>query len=245
MAVNKFTLALGVLAVAGLGTTLLWQQLALARLRDQNRALEAQLDQFPLMEREQQRFASALAESSAKSSLPPEQFLELLRLRGEVGLARHLRTENPKLRAENDKLRAAAKIISAPTPQELPDPAEAAFRQETQRRENFLKQWGLMFIVSAADHHGQSPGRWEQMADQMAPEELEFAADKFDIVYQGKLPLDGSQGPVLLFRERAPRRSPSGQWVKVYGFADGHAEVHSEPDGNFAAWEQPRLAGAN
>ena len=34
---------------------------------------------------------------------------------------------------------------------------------------------------------------------------------------------------------------PDGKWVKVYGFADGHSEIHKEADGNFEAWEKERI----
>lgn len=52
-------------------------------------------------------------------------------------------------------------------------------------------------------------------------------------------------GNVILFREKQARRSPKGDWVKVYGFADGSTQVHTEPaEDDFDAWEKQRLAGA-
>jgi prepilin-type processing-associated H-X9-DG protein len=30
-------------------------------------------------------------------------------------------------------------------------------------------------------------------------------------------------------------------WAKAYGFADGHAEIHSAADGNFADWEAQHI----
>jgi prepilin-type processing-associated H-X9-DG protein len=32
-----------------------------------------------------------------------------------------------------------------------------------------------------------------------------------------------------------------GTWQKTYGFADGHAEIHTEPDGNFDDWESQHI----
>ena len=32
-----------------------------------------------------------------------------------------------------------------------------------------------------------------------------------------------------------------GKWAKVYAFADGSAQLHAEPDGNFEAWEKKHL----
>ena len=76
----------------------------------------------------------------------------------------------------------------------------------------------------------------------MRPEELQLATNDFEIVFHGKLALDGSQENVLLFREKEARQSPSGEWFKVYGFADGRTEIHTQPNANFEAWERPRLA---
>jgi hypothetical protein len=70
---------------------------------------------------------------------------------------------------------------------------------------------------------------------------LSSATNNYEIVYHGKLCQDGS-GETILFREKQPRRSPTGEWFKVYGFADGHTEIHSEPDGNFEEGERQRLA---
>jgi hypothetical protein len=33
----------------------------------------------------------------------------------------------------------------------------------------------------------------------------------------------------------------NGKWAKVYGFADGHSETHSEMDGNFDSFEQQHM----
>jgi hypothetical protein len=33
----------------------------------------------------------------------------------------------------------------------------------------------------------------------------------------------------------------NGKWVRIYGFADGHSEAHTEADGNFDAWEREHV----
>jgi hypothetical protein len=199
-----------------------------------------------MVAQEHQRLSNLLAQSTSRSTLPQDQFHELLKMRGEVGLARRLKDENPKLRSENAKLRSASKVVNAPEPKEPDDPAEAEFQRETQRRKDDLSQWGLMFIVSANKNNDQSPDTWEQVADQIGAEHrdafLSSATNNYEIVYHGKLMQDGS-GETILFRERQARRSPTGEWFKVYGFADGHTEIHSEPDGNFEAWERQHVTG--
>jgi len=44
----------------------------------------------------------------------------------------------------------------------------------------------------------------------------------------------------VLLREKKSRKSPDGEFVKAYAFADGHAEMISCPDHDFAAMEKQR-----
>ena len=247
MTMAKLKIAVSTVVIAGIGTTLVLEHQALTKLREQNRALQAQLEQSALIAQDHQRLSNLLAQSTVKSSLPEDQFRELLKLRGEVGLARRLKDENPKLRSENTKLRSASKGVNAPAPKEPEDPAEAEFQKETQRRKDYQSQWGMMFMNYANKANGQSPDTWDQVAHDMdsANREsfLSFATDNFEIVYHGKLS-EPNSGETILFREKQARRSPTGEWIKTYCFADGHTETHTEPDGNFEAWERQHLAGA-
>ncbi len=246
MSMAKLKIAVGTTLVAGLGTVLVLEQQHLTTLRAQNEALRSQLDGLALIAQDNQRLSNVLAQSASRTTLLSEEFHELLRLRGEVGVARRLRDDNPKLRAENAKLRSASRVVQEPAPVEPQDPVEAAFQRETQRRKDDLSQWALMFIMSARKNDDQCPEAWEQVADQIPSEQrdaiLQSATNRFEIVYQGKLALDDRAGTTLLFREKTARRAPSGEWFKVYGFADGHTEIHTEPDGQFEAWERQHMA---
>jgi len=246
MATAKLKIAVGTVVVAGIGTTLVLEHQAVTKLNEQNRALQARLVGVALIAQDNQRLSNELFQATLKSSLPKDQFAELLRLRGQVGLARRLAAENPRLRTENVKLRSASKVVNQPPPKEPEDPAEAAFQKETQRRVEHLSQWGLMFLVYASKAKDKSPDTWEQVADQIPPAErdsfLSFATNNFEIVYHGQLGnSDGEK--TILFREKQARRSPTGEWVRTYCFADGHTESQSAPDGNFEAWERQHLAG--
>jgi RNA polymerase sigma factor (sigma-70 family) len=245
MAITKTQIAVSTVVVAGIGTAFVLQHQAATRLNEQNRALLARLDGAALVAQDNQRLSNQLFQATLKSSLPKDQFAELLRLRGQVGLARRLAEENPKLRTENVKLRSASKAVNPP--KEPEDPAEAAFQKETRRREEHLSQWALMFLTYASKAKDQSPETWEQVADQIPPAErdsfLSFATNNFEIVYHGQLGnSDGEK--TILFREKQARRSPTGEWVKTYSFADGHVESQSVPDGNFEAWERQYSAGS-
>jgi len=241
LAMGKIKLAVSAVVVAGLGTALVLEHQAVSRMQDRNRAVEARLGGFDAIAQENNRLSNLLTKSSSGSVLPQEQFRELLKLRGEVGMGRRLQAENPKLRNENSKLRSASRVVNAPPSAEPQDPEEQEFQKATELRMGNLKQWSLMFILAANKQNDEVPAGWEQVADQIDPGHrasfLEFATNTFEIVYQGKLP-EKNAGEILLFKEKEARRSPTGDWVKVYGYADGHSEAHSEPDGNFETWER-------
>jgi hypothetical protein len=62
-------------------------------------------------------------------------------------------------------------------------------------------------------------------------------ASKTDFTRQTQYGADA--GKTILFREKQARRSPKGEWVKVYAFADGTAQIHAESDeANFEVWEK-------
>ena len=105
------TVAAGVLVVAGLLTPMVIQQRVWASLRDQHRQLQAQADQAVRLQAVNQRLASRPA--SAGPTLSPDQYLELLKLRGEVGMQRN---ELAKLNADFTarKNSAAAMALRAP-----------------------------------------------------------------------------------------------------------------------------------
>ncbi len=151
------------LAFAALLTTgLVLEQHALTRLRQQNQILQARLDGFTPTIREHERLSNLLAKASSRSALPEEQYLELVKLRGVVGLGRRLQEENPKVRAENAKLRSASKVVNVSAPVESEDPRVKEFQEETESRQQHLKQWALMFILAANQDNGRCPDSWEQ-----------------------------------------------------------------------------------
>ena len=132
------------------------------------------------------------------------------------------------------------------------DPVAVEFKNETQKRYINLKVWGLDFRIYASKHNDRFPETWEQafsvsqMHSSMDP--AAFASfmnrftNEFEIVYRGETEGAFDPGHTILFREKQPRRSPKGEWVKVYGFVDGTARIHTEPDeASFEAWEQQRM----
>ena len=63
----------------------------------------------------------------------------------------------------------------------------------------------------------------------------------FEIVYRGSLDSLTNKSSVIAIREKQAWQLTDGRWMKTYGFADGTAQIHVEPDGNFEAWEKEHM----
>ena len=58
------------------------------------------------------------------------------------------------------------------------------------------------------------------------------------ISYKGSVTNITNPSGTIVLKENMAWQSLDGKWMKVYGFADGHAELHTEPSGNFDEWEK-------
>ncbi len=233
----KTKLILEAVLVAGVGIVLVVKYQTLSRERRENAALRQQFEQLSAQAQAHSRPARPAAEARG----PVTDSGELDRLRREVGVPGEPPNQLAKLRAENRQLHAATG--------EPVDPAEVTFQKESEHRSTHLKQWGLLFHVYASKVNDQAPDGFDRVADQIPEQDraafLDFATNNFEVMYQGKLAEIHRPGETILFREKQPRRSPKGEWVKVYGFADGSVQLHAETDeASFDAWEKPRLMKA-
>jgi RNA polymerase sigma factor (sigma-70 family) len=119
---------------------------------------------------------------------------------------------------------------------------EESFQQESIVRMNQSKQWALACIMFADDHQNQLPKNFEQMKTYVPG----LSSSNWEIVSGGNLSNDGSLGNprqvmlTILLREKESRPSPDGGFVKAYAFIDGHAELISSPEDDFAAVEKQR-----
>lgn len=100
-------LVAGTVIAASVTTPLVIQHHARVKLSEENQSLRRQLEQLPILEAENERLANLVAQEANTRSLSDDQFNELLRLRGEVGMLRQMTNELGSLRAENQKLRSA------------------------------------------------------------------------------------------------------------------------------------------
>jgi RNA polymerase sigma factor (sigma-70 family) len=230
--------------VAAVATPLAIQQRAQNQLRSQNESLRAQLQQLTDLEAENARLSNLLAQ--AQAAPPDVRMDELLRLRGEVGSLRRQLAEAGQVQK---RLSAQAKEASAQA-KEAREQANLVEQQEAMKQAfiakmNYAKGWVMAFQMYAGDHQGQFPASFDQAAAYVPPDlrdETLSASNQFEIFYQGPIAAVTNPATVIVLRETEAQQTPNGNWVRTYGFADGHSEVHSAADGNFLPWEQQHMA---
>ena len=116
MTMTKLKIGLAsAIVVAGVAAPLALQQQSQVRLREENSSLRLQLGRI---EQENQRLSNLNVQAKGGQPLSEDQFLELMRLRGEVGLLRNQKNELERLRGENLRLRTPR--VNAPAGQTGP-----------------------------------------------------------------------------------------------------------------------------
>lgn len=238
---SKFGIALlGAIIAAAIAAILVMHQQGERNLREKDALLQQQNEEITQLATENERLSNAVAHSQNAGGGDQS---ELLKLRGEVGMLRRQTNELGRLREENRRLAAAA---SAPPPQpaQAEDPAREQQRQFAIAKMNDAKVLLLGLHMFAADNQNQLPGSFDD-----AKRYFEGAnpgltqTNQFELVYHGSLQALTNPATIIVVRESQPF-SFNGRWAKTYGFADGHSEVHTEPSGNFDAWEAQHMAPA-
>jgi RNA polymerase sigma factor (sigma-70 family) len=103
---------LGAILVAT-GSTLVLQQQSKAKLRDENLSLLRKYEEFTGLQAENARLSNQLVNARQAESMSRDQLSELLRLRGEVALARNQKAELETTREENRRFRSAGAVPAA------------------------------------------------------------------------------------------------------------------------------------
>jgi RNA polymerase sigma factor (sigma-70 family) len=109
MAMTKLKVALGAVVAAGIGTTLVLERQAQAKLREDNRALQQQVEQLTRLSEANQNLSNLLAQGSANGS-PLDQ---LERLRNEAAQLRQQKRGLDQALAQNRQLRSARASASS------------------------------------------------------------------------------------------------------------------------------------
>ncbi len=233
MTMTKLKLGLSALVVAGAATALVIQHQAQGKLRADNASLTQQLAQ---LQTDNESLSNRLAAASNSKSLPKDQFSELLKLRGEVGLLRRQVDEIGKLREENgrvhNELAAATQAL-----QSLPSPEQALFNKKRIQAVNDAKQIGLAMRIWAGDNNNQYPTNFDNMTNELGgiTNAMHFM-ENIELMNAG---IANEQYPQMLtLREITPRQAPDGKWERIYGFADGSVQTITSNEGNFENWEK-------
>ena len=101
------------------------------------------------------------------------------------------------------------------------------------------KQWALCCIMFADDHQNQLPKDFTQMKTYAGS----LSSANWEIVSGGNVSSFNNPSKTMLtilLREKESSRSPDAKYFKAYAFADGHAELISSSDDDFAAVEKQR-----
>ena len=114
MRVNSvITSIVSVAAVVGLAAWLAVEHQARLRLGEEHTAFEQQADEMTGLMAENERMSNLVAQAKSQQSLPDDQSLELLRLRGEAGLLRRQTRELEAVRNENLRARGGVPAATA------------------------------------------------------------------------------------------------------------------------------------
>jgi hypothetical protein len=238
----------GIVVVGAAAIFMLLQHQTQIKAHEENQALRQQIEQ---LNAENERLSTRVAKASADSpSGASEQERELLRLRAEVGNLRKQVAE-------------AAKLQERKVPQAAPAEQPSLTVEELQRQAgfakmNYLKGWMTAFYKYAQQNQDQFPEKLE-LAEPFLPPEFKsesniapdgsragfgLTPDRFEIMFQGSIKSLPTPQTVIVLREKEPWQASDGSWLRAYGFADGHSEIHKAADGNFATWEAQHGASA-
>lgn len=231
---------LGALLVAGVATPLVLQHQAQLKLRHDNAALRAQLGESAT---ENDALSNALARTRGAGELSANQMRDLLRLRGEVGLLRQQTNLLGQLRDKNRRLQEALAQAqpsdTSSADDNSPEQAQAVARLID------AKSYCLGMMLYAINNQGLMPTNLEQTLPYLA-DHPPTQTNQFEVLFHGAIPQSDAAHPLNPETEPILLRSPpwqtaEGKWARVYGFMDGHTEIHVTSDGNFADWEKPHL----
>ncbi|MDB6015547.1 MAG: polymerase, sigma-24 subunit, subfamily [Pedosphaera sp.] len=227
------------IVAACVATTLVMQHQAQAKLREQDETLRQQGEQLAQLKLENEGRANQPSRAGSNN------LDDLMRLRGEVESLRQQTNDMARLQAENQRLkgRDARK-------QEVPKMTLLAMedtREQAIAKMNYSRNWLLAFMMSADKNQGQFPTNFEQAAaflPDQAKVETNLFSDQFEIVYQGGLNKLTNAPNVIMLREKQAWQTPDGKWAKIYGFADGHSEMHAKVDDDFDTYEKAHIVSS-
>ena len=232
MTATKLKLGISALVVAGATAALVVQHQTQNSLRDENQLLQQQIAQ---LKTDNANFSNQLANVGDSKKLTDDQFNELLKLRGEVGVLRRQVGELGQLREENRQLH----VQTTSKTQGFQVSEKDYFRLQEMNIVNGAKQIGLGMLLYANDHNGLFP---TNLIEQLVGAELTTNniddINKFELLNVGVPNAHDKYPQMIVLRERVPRQAPDGKWERIYGLADGSVQTIPSNEGNFEDWEK-------
>jgi RNA polymerase sigma factor (sigma-70 family) len=220
MTATKIKLAVSAIVIAGAATAIVVQQQAQTKMREENESLQQQFAQF---KNDNENFSNRLAEIGDAKKLPDEQFNELLKLRGEVGVLRRLTNQLSKAQSENQS--PSGQTSSSQNRAEQFSP-EDLFELHQIHVVSAVKEIGLAIRMYAGDNNGQYPTNFDQIKNELVRTNFNgVPLNSVDLVNIGLV--NESTPNMIILRERESREDPyyHGSWSRVYGLADGSAQT--------------------
>jgi len=241
---QKTLIILTIAASVGVG---IYQAKEAAKARAEVQMLQPLAEQIQQLQMENNQATNTIAGLQEELATNDKNNLELLKLRGEVGLLQRATNELGELREANRQIVKEFNdlIQSQPTPEQI---SQAAFNRKHIQTINAAKFFNLTMRVLAADNNNIYPTNFnEEFVNQLTTVNLPSGSTKdmtnwlstFEFmpgVTSAQLAEKFPNGIIL--REKVARQTPDGKWERVYSYADGSAWYQTSDDGNFDAFEQ-------
>ncbi len=228
---------IGTMLVVAVGTGI-YQARQVQKLRKQQAPLAEQIRQLQGERDEGARQLATLRDDNERLN---RNTVELLKLRGEVGILRRQGSELEKLREEKRQPNAG---LAAAQNHLAQSPVGAYVRRQIDTV-SAMRQLALAMRVYAIDNASQFATRFDQLTNELAGVtnfEGNIGLDTFEFVNTG-LVNDTMLGKIIL-RERIPRQAPDGKWERVYVLSEGNVQTIKSKDGNFDAYEKSGAVSA-
>jgi len=213
MTATQIKLGISALAVAGAATALVVQHQTQEQLRAENESLAQQIAQ---LKTESENYSSRLAAVDDSKRLTDEQFNELLRLRGEVGILHQQTNDVENVREENRRLRAQ---FAAENQNEISE--DDRFQLRKLHVQDAMSAILTAMKNYATNHDGQYPVNFDQLGasgnDSAIKLPRNIRLDDFEFMNAGAVDV---QGRKLIFRNRIPIQDPEGRQIWIYGAID-------------------------
>jgi RNA polymerase sigma factor (sigma-70 family) len=231
---------IGAIVVAAVVTPGVLHYQSQVKLREAEESARQQAAQLANAQAENDRLANLAAQADSSNS----QSNELLALRARAAVLGSQTNELPKLRKENRRLQAVqARPTVEPTPEQ---------QQAVETRMNYGKRAIMACMMQTETNQGLFPSDIGQVTASIPAQmksEADPSGDGFELLYHGAfktLTTMSNPQDIIVIRQKQPAQY-GNRWSKVYVCADGHCEVRTQADSDFAAWESehavPQQAG--